>query len=130
VRLRTLAGSDPRIQLVGHVSDQALLRELWCNCYAYLHGHSVGGTNPALLRAMGDGACALALDTVFNREVLADCGQYFLADPESVRALVEEIEANPNLAAGFRRNAPLRILANYSWGKIADQYERLFMAVV
>lgn len=129
-RLRALADSDPRIQLVGHVSDQALLRELWCNCYAYLHGHSVGGTNPALLRAMGDGACVLALDTVFNREVLSDCGRFFSANPESVRSLIEEIEANPNLAAGFRRNAPVRILENYSWKKITDQYERLFESLV
>jgi glycosyltransferase involved in cell wall biosynthesis len=129
VRLRALADADPRIQLVGHVSDQALLRELWCNCYAYLHGHSVGGTNPALLRAMGDGACVLALDTVFNREVLGDCGRFFSADPESIRALIEEIETNPNLAEGFRRNAPARIAQNYSWGKITDQYERLFLSL-
>ena len=25
------------------------VKELHCNCYAYIHGHMMGGTNPALL---------------------------------------------------------------------------------
>lgn len=129
-RLRALAASDERIQLVGHVSDQALLRELWCNCYAYLHGHSVGGTNPALLRAMGDGSCVLALDTVFNREVLGGTGLFFSANPESVRALVDRIDSDASGVAEFRRLAPARILERYTWGKITDQYERLFLSLV
>ena len=129
-RLRAAAAADPRIRLLGHLQDQELLRELWCNCYAYLHGHSVGGTNPALLRAMGDGSCVLALDTVFNREVLADTGRFFPADSESVRALIDELDADGNQAADLRRRAPARILERYTWAKITDQYERLFMSLV
>ncbi len=128
-RLRSIAGSDGRIQLVGHVHDQRLLRELWCNCYAYLHGHSVGGTNPALLRAMGDGSCVLALDTVFNREVLADTGRFFTADPDAVRALIDEIDADTAQAESFRRAAPARILERYTWPHITDQYEQLFASL-
>ena len=54
----------------GHVSDQDLLSALWAHCGVYLHGHSVGGTNPALVQAMGLGAPVLAVDTPFNREVV------------------------------------------------------------
>lgn len=129
-RLRDIAASDDRIRLVGHVHDQALLTELWCNCCAYLHGHSVGGTNPALLRAMGYGSCVLALDTVFNREVLADTGRFFANDAPAVTTLLDEIDADPDQAATFRERAPRRILERYTWEQITDAYDGLFRSVV
>ena len=101
-RLRKLADSDPRIAMVGLVSDQTVLRELWCNCAAYLHGRSVGGTNPALLRAMGYGCCVLSLDTIFNREVLTDTGRFF-ADAKSLAALVNDIDAIAGHGGSTRR---------------------------
>jgi glycosyltransferase involved in cell wall biosynthesis len=129
-RLRALAASDARVRLVGHVHDQAVLKELWCNAYAYLHGHSVGGTNPALLRAMGYGSCVLALDTRFNREALGEAGRYFTRDPESVAALVNQVERAPDAVVAMRQRAPARIAQRYSWERVTDAYERLFDAVV
>ncbi len=128
-RLSAIAAADARITLVGHVSDQELLKELWCNCYAYLHGHSVGGTNPALLRGMGYGSCVLALQTPFNREVLLDTGRYFTADSASVAALVDEIDAAPECAARLRTLAQERIRLQYTWDGVADDYEWLFRNV-
>lgn len=127
-RLREIARSDPRITLLGHVHDQALLRELWCNCFAYLHGHSVGGTNPALLRAMGFGSCVVALDTVFNREPLHDTGLYFRESADLTSAL-EQLEREPSLAESLRRRAQERVRVHYAWSRIADEYESLFRSV-
>jgi glycosyltransferase involved in cell wall biosynthesis len=75
-RLRSIAAGDSRISMVGHVSDQDVLKELWCNCHAYLHGHSVGGR---IRRSPRDGIwlCGVSRDTVFNREVLDDAGVFF-----------------------------------------------------
>jgi glycosyltransferase involved in cell wall biosynthesis len=128
-RLAAIAASDQRIRFVGHVDDQATLKELWCNCYAYLHGHSVGGTNPALLRAMGYGSCVLARDTVFNREVLAGCGRYFGADAESVRERIDGIDGDASQAAALRALGPERTRVRYSWESVTDRYERLFESV-
>ena len=47
--------NPPQVTALGHVSDQDLLSALWAHCGVYLHGHSVGGTNPALVQAMGWG---------------------------------------------------------------------------
>ena len=47
-----------------------MLAELYHNCYVYVHGHEFGGTNPAMIKAMAYGCAILALDTVFNREML------------------------------------------------------------
>jgi glycosyltransferase involved in cell wall biosynthesis len=126
-RLKSIAASDTRISMAGHVSDQEVLKELWCNCHAYLHGHSVGGTNPALLRAMGHGCAVIARDTVFNREVLEDTGVFF-TDDASVTARIAEFDDSKALPA-LRERARERVAAHYSWEGITDQYEHAFRAV-
>lgn len=124
--LQRIAADDPRIRLAGLVSDQQLLRELWCNCYAYLHGHSSGGTNPALLRAMGHGCCVLARDTVFNREVLADSGAFFAPEPAPIAAAIDALDGDAEGVAEYRRRAPARIQAQYTWPAIIGAYDALF----
>lgn len=127
-RLHRMA-SD-RVLFTGHIHDQDLLKELYCNCFAYIHGHSVGGTNPALLRAMGYGTCILAHDTVFNREVLGGAGLLFPGDPDALATLLEEVESNSELVSTLRQRGPERIRKEYTWDKIAGQYEELFLDVV
>ncbi len=73
-KVREAARNDPRIRFTGGIYDQELLDQLYANCVTYIHGHSVGGTNPSLLRAMGAGAPVLAYDVEFNREVTAGYG--------------------------------------------------------
>jgi len=86
---RVRDAADDRVRFLGGVWDQRLLDQLYANAATYLHGHSVGGTNPSLLRAMGAGSCVLALDTPFNREALGDAGYFFARDPNAVAALVD-----------------------------------------
>jgi glycosyltransferase involved in cell wall biosynthesis len=128
-RLRRIAAGDDRVTMLGRVSDQALLKELWCNSHAYLHGHSVGGTNPALLRAMGYGACVLARDTVFNREVLGDAGAFF-DDADSVTRLIDDLDADAERTERMRRLGPPRIAERYTWEGVVNEYDRVFRAAV
>jgi glycosyltransferase involved in cell wall biosynthesis len=125
---RVKATTDPRVRFVGYVKDQALLRELYCNSYAYFHGHEFGGTNPALLKALGFGCGILALDTPFSREVLAGerHGRYFPKTPEGVTAAVAWAEAHPELLQTMRDTSRGRIQEAYTWERIVDQYEALF----
>ncbi len=125
--LRALAGD--RIILAGHIDDQEVIKELHCNCFAYVHGHSVGGTNPSLLKAMGYGNCVLALDTVFNREVLEEGGLFFPRDEAVLAREMRALEADPERVAEFRRMGPERVRKNYTWEKIARQYDELFQEV-
>ena len=127
-RLREIA--TDKVIFTGHLHDQSLIKELHCNCFAYLHGHSVGGTNPSLLKAMGYGNCILALDTVFNREVLGDTGLFFSKDERELATLMQRVEKEPALVDQLRRKAPQRIEKEYSWDKVSEQYDRLFREVV
>jgi glycosyltransferase involved in cell wall biosynthesis len=128
-RLRRFATGNRRIMMVGRVSDQQVLKELWCNAYAYLHGHSVGGTNPALLRALGYGSCVIARDTVFNREVLGDRALFF-TDADSAMRAIDTVERDPARAERLRRLGPPRIEERYTWDRIVDDYERVFRTAV
>lgn len=123
---RVRATEDRRIKFLGHVSDPEHIKELHCHCYAYLHGHSLGGTNPALLKALGYGNCVLALDTPFNREVIQSYGIFFENDLDDLAQTIRHIDDHPEIAEEYKRRAPLRIREAYTWTRITDQYEELF----
>ncbi len=125
--LQAMAGD--RIILAGHINDQDVIRELHCNCFVYVHGHSVGGTNPSLLKAMGYANCILALDTVFNREVLASGGVFFPRDETLLAAQMKALEGDRSRVMKLRQMGPERIRDNYTWQKIASQYDALFMEI-
>ena len=118
---------DARVKFLGHVGNAGHVKELHCNAYAYVHGHSLGGTNPALLKALGYGNCVLALGTAFNREVLQDYGILFENDASDLARRIQEIEDDPLIAAKYRERAPQRIREAYTWENITDQYEELFL---
>jgi len=127
-RIEAAAASGDRVRLVGPVWDQELLDQLYANCLTYVHGHSVGGTNPSLLRAMGAGAASLAFDVVFNREVLGSAGRWFTT-PEQLGRLVEAAESD--VAATVRRGLDTaREALRYDWDGVADSYEKLCDALV
>lgn len=80
-RIQSVADSDLRIVLLGGVWDGLLLDQLYAHAYSYIHGHSVGGTNPSLLRARGAGTATIAFDVNFNRDVLGHEAKFFPAFP-------------------------------------------------
>jgi len=129
------ARARPDVKFVGHVADPAHLKELHCNSYAYLHGHSLGGTNPSLLRALGCGACVVALDNPFNREVLTGAdgtghGLLFNKREGELASLLRALDSNSPHAAELRTLAPQRIREAYDWESVTDRYEAMFRAVV
>jgi glycosyltransferase involved in cell wall biosynthesis len=117
---------DPRIRFLGHVGNAEHVKELHCNAYAYVHGHSLGGTNPSLVKALGYGNCVVALNTPFNREVLQNSGIMFDHDSEDLRQKLQFIDDNPSVAAQYRERAPQRVQEAYTWEHITDQYEEFF----
>ncbi|WP_231330118.1 glycosyltransferase [Actinomadura graeca] len=124
-RVKELAGDDPRITFLGGVWDQDLLDALYAGALTYVHGHSVGGTNPSLLRAMGAGASVLAYDVNFNREVLGEEAGRFFGDAAELTERIEAAEADPGAAADRGDAARKRASERYVWDDVAAAYERL-----
>ncbi|PFG20470.1 DUF1972 domain-containing protein [Serinibacter salmoneus] len=122
-RVRDIAGDDPRVHLLGGVWDQGLLDQLYAHALTYLHGHSVGGTNPSLLRAIGAGTATISWDVQFNREVTREEGRYF-GSAADIAPLLLDAEVRPDRA--LQRGERLRERARaYDWDRVADGYEDL-----
>lgn len=118
---------DPRIRFIGQVTDRKLLLELYRYSYVYIHGHSVGGTNPTMLEALANNACVLALDTVFNREMLDNgvYGTFFTLDKRSLTQKLDELDVNEKLVNAFKAKARLRVVSFYNWEMVTEKYIEL-----
>ena len=119
-RSRLRPRGDPRVRFLGSLWDTDLLDTLYAHATTYLHGHSVGGTNPSLLRAMGAGAPVTAYDVVFNREVAAGRGRVLHGPGRRGRALRGTPRPTrtprPRAARPGRPTWPSR----YRWDDVAD----------
>jgi glycosyltransferase involved in cell wall biosynthesis len=118
---------DQRIVFVGPIYQEGHLRELYCHCYAYIHGNEVGGTNPALLMAMGYGKCVIALDVIYNREVIEDNGLLYSKTASDLKEKIEFVLENPSKVNEYGELAVQRIKAEYTWDKITRAYEELIL---
>jgi glycosyltransferase involved in cell wall biosynthesis len=121
--VRRVAATDPRIVMYGPEYDQDKLLTLRLHAKGYIHGHSVGGTNPSLVEAMGCGNLVIAHDNVFNREVLGTAGCYFSNAAELSNILNDSDSPGRGSELDAKRmQAVARIQSEYSWESIAKQY--------
>lgn len=127
-RLKKLA-HDGTVRWLGHVDDQRLLMQLWNNCAVYVHGHSVGGTNPALLQALGAGAPTLALDTVFNREVVQSADQLFPHDKDELAKMIRGAVTSDERREAMRQHGRDVIRERYSWADVCQRYTELLISL-
>ncbi|EPD86085.1 hypothetical protein HMPREF1529_00688 [Microbacterium sp. oral taxon 186 str. F0373] len=123
-RIHTAAAGDPRIRLLGGVFDQDLLDALYFHARTYVHGHSVGGTNPSLLRAMGAGTAVIAWDVNFNRETLDDLG-WFFEDASEVERHFTDLELDREQVPTLSAAVQARAKDNFRWDDVATAYENL-----
>jgi glycosyltransferase involved in cell wall biosynthesis len=122
---RLMKRANSRITFLGPVYKPGHIRELHCGAFAYVHGNEVGGTNPALLKALGYGNCVLALDVAFNAEVVGDAALLYSRDPDDLAAKMRRLVAEPDLVAQLRKKAQERIAQNYQWDFVVEAYERI-----
>lgn len=115
--------AEPRITLVGSTYDPMLLASLRSLCRVYLHGHSVGGTNPSLVEMLPYARPILAWDCRFNRSTLRGSGAYF----DSAASLTAALDAG-----GFEAMVPsaeVRLDPAYRWRAIAEHYCELIRTI-
>lgn len=146
-----LYGGTKKLVIVGNVDDSAYSKQLaefvsadiiFTNgiyhkpsldalrkfAFAYLHGHSVGGTNPSLLEAMACECACICHDNEFNREVTDNDQLYF----NSAKQLADELTSlgDHQSMLEFKLKACERIKKNYTWEIIGSQYEKLFLKLI
>ena len=122
--------NDDRIIMAGTLYDQEILHYVRQYAHGYIHGHSVGGTNPGLLEAMAETDLNILYNVNFNRYVGGKTALYFKNEDE----LAFRIEKLDSISATKKINVGLKARNNmktkYSWEHIVDEYDRVINGFV
>ena len=123
---------NKRLIFTGYVKDQNILAELYHNCFVYVHGHEFGGTNPTMIKAMAYGCAILALDTVFNQEMLQNgkFGIFFKKELLSITNMIDYCEKEKLIIDKFRSESVNGITKKYDWDFVTSQYLEVFKTLV
>ena len=126
LRKETGFEKDKRIKFVGTVYEKELIKKIRENAYGYLHGHSVGGTNPSLIEALATTDLNLLYDVGFNREVAEDGALYWSLEDMNLANLIDRCDKlEDTMIVDLSRRSKKRIRSEYTWKKIVRDYERL-----
>jgi glycosyltransferase involved in cell wall biosynthesis len=119
-----------RVHFTGGIFNRRELNSLRFACKAYIHGHSVGGTNPSLLEAMGNGNITICHDNDFNREVTSGV-QYYFTDPQDLARSINSVETmSKEETDDFRNKSLERIKTYYNWDNILKKYSAIFKKIL
>lgn len=123
-----LAAGNSNVIFPGAIYDQTKLAALRYYSLAYLHGHTVGGTNPSLVEALGASNTVIAHDNRFNRWV---CGaeQFFFSSVSELAGIMANLSENPELISRTRVASQKRFDENFQWEMILSKYEDLLMSL-
>jgi len=121
--------ADRRVLFTGSVYNGGywLLQN---NAGAYISGCRVGGTHPALIESMAAGNAILYLQTPESDEVTRGCALPFHNDPEHLASQMARLLRDPQMRAEMGKRAQHVVASEYSWKKITEQYEDLFIEVL
>lgn len=114
------------ILLLDPIYDQHSLNMLRSNCGFYVHGHSVGGTNPSLVEAMYLGLNIFAYDVSFNWKT-TNGSAHFFRDEQGLIAKINKWEEG--CLRDFGPEAQTFACNNYVWEKIIGSYIDLAAAI-
>ena len=128
--LKQKAAGDTRIVFPGFVTGEPL-EELFSNAYLFCLPSTLEGLPIALLEAMSYGNCCVASDIPENLEAIEEYGYTFRnRDSGDLRRLLTDLIEHPEKVERKREAAKSHVLKNYSWDKIADQMEALYLELV
>ena len=119
---------DKRIKFVGTVYDEQLLKKIREKAFAYIHGHSVGGTNPSLLEALASTKVNLLYDVGFNRECGEDSCLYWSKKANSLSKIIANCDSFDNKTnEKLNEESTNQIKQKYDWIFIVNLYEKVFI---
>lgn len=113
--------SNSQIIFLGDIYDKTILNNLRYYSYTYIHGHTVGGTNPSLLEAMACNCKIIAHDNNYNKSILGKDALYFRNSNHLTQLLLSNNFNNINT-----NNNIVKINERYNWKRICEEYESVF----
>ena len=122
---KTGCDKDKRIKFINGVYEEEKLATIRKNAYLYIHGHSVGGTNPSLIEAISLTDLNILYDVCFNHDIGADTCLYF-KDEGSLTKLLDNKKTLDDSKKKLGDRAKKLFEDNFTWKKIVDEYKEIF----
>ena len=119
-KLRDKYAQNPEMYLLDPIYNIDRLNQLRQHCKAYIHGHTVGGTNPSLLEAMWLGLDIIAHDNKFNKYVTRDSASYFYTTNELACIMTSKLNSNLPSDVGAKMNKIVE--QYYKWTDVQKAY--------
>ena len=119
-----LDAASPEVTFLGAIYDPDTVQALRYHSLGYLHGHTVGGTNPSLVEALAAGNPVIAHDNKYNTWVAGGAGLYFTT-PADAEKRIDQLLEDSELAGRLGRAARQRYESEFTWDHVAGQYEAL-----
>ncbi|MFB2118259.1 DUF1972 domain-containing protein [Parapedobacter sp. 2B3] len=109
--------------LLDPIYEQKRLDELRGNCKIYVHGHSVGGTNPSLVEAMSLGLFCAVFKVDYNIETTENSAMYF-GSADELMGILNDVNT---IDMDFYRQRMKSIAERrYRWKIITTLYSGVF----
>ena len=89
------------IIFLGPIYDRKKLFRLWKTSDYYIHGHSVGGTNPTLIEAISLRLPVIAYDCSFNKKIIGKNGSFFKNSDDLFKLIKSKDFINQNLKIDY-----------------------------
>jgi len=121
---KVMASAGREVTFLGAIYDATVVTALRCHARLYIHGHSVGGTNPSLVEALGAGLPILARDNEFNRWVAGSAAEYFENEQACARKIDELINDQERLRH-MAEASKKRHTERFTWDSVLRDYEEL-----
>lgn len=122
-----LAAGNGGVLFPGAIYDPQIIKALRFHAAAYCHGHSVGGTNPSLVEALGAGNAVIGHNNPYNRWVAGEGQAYFDSDVD-LSAILDEIESDPTRLEDMRLKARERFNQGLTWAPVLEAYDNLCLS--
>ena len=124
INIRKRFSGYSNLKLLDPIYDQQSLDELRSNCKLYIHGHSVGGTNPSLVEAMHLALPCLVYDVNYNRETTEDCAEYFSSEKDLYK-IIERLWENDKGLRSMGLDLQEIARRRYCWEDIVKKYRHV-----
>jgi glycosyltransferase involved in cell wall biosynthesis len=124
--LRSKYRNYKNLKLLDPIYEQTSLNEIRSNCGLYIHGHSVGGTNPSLVEAMNIGLCPIVFNVNYNIETTENQAIYFNSANDLVKIVTDY--QNKKIDTSIYKEKMKEIAKRrYTWEIITDKYSNVFL---
>jgi glycosyltransferase involved in cell wall biosynthesis len=120
--------ASEHIVFLGAIYEKETVGSLRFHCSLYVHGHTVGGTNPTLVEAIGAGSPVLAQDNCFNRWVAGSHAAFF-HDEKSCQRLLNQLLKDRDSLTQIGKDGNERFLEYFRWAMVLEQYEHLIASM-